>query len=1088
MSRNKSLKSVVVGLLAALTIPFAVGIYLSGVVYGVAGFLGEDSHWPANLGRGHVEAPAPLLQQTREQTGASQARETFPPLTARGAPQVAGSGPQVHGSPAWNAAGFSGQGIKMGIIDGGFEGFSGLMGSELPGTAKVTARCYTDFGAFTNDLADCEVDGDHGTRVAEAIADIAPEVSLYIASPSEWADLSDTVDWMISEGVQVINQSIGWAYDGPGDGTSSHGAGPLQTVDRAVDGGIVWVNAAGNDARTTWFGDYSDADGDGYIEFDGANFANGMSHEAGDLVTVQLRWDDTWGAAGRDLDLYLVDVETNRILLRGTDGQFGQPGHDPYEFFKYRVNKGGRVYIAVEHFSGSAPEWVQVVVSGDVDSIEHTTEGYSIANPAESANPGLLAVGAAPWDDVQRVWPDSSLGPSIVGDRVKPDLVGANCGESALPPPKEDGDDSCGTSQAAAHVAGLAALVRQRYPQWGPVQVANYLRETAEPREAPDPNNTWGHGFARLPALDAPPPPTPTPTPPTDACLSDLGTLDRGDAKHRVGTWADDCPSNSRDGSYARFYTFTLDQRMPVQIDLTSSKDPYLFLLRGSGRNGGVVDENDDVVSGTDTNSQISTTLDAGTYTIEATTYRGGTTGEFGLTVLVPPEPTPPPSAGNCLTDLGAFPRGRLERVSGNWAAGCESTNRDGRYARFYTFTLEQETEVQIDLTSSQDPYLFLLQGAGTDGTVVDKNDDIDFGGGNYNSRIYQTLPAGDYTIEATTFSEGATGDFMLTITPGGAADRGALVALYNATNGDNWENKDNWLSDAPLGEWYGVDTDSNSQVTDLVLDENQLSGEIPAELGNLSNLEYLYLGGNQLSGEIPAELGNLSNLEYLYLGGNQLSGEIPGELAGLYKLDALLLDDNELTGPIPSWLGGLANLVKVNLSGNQLTGEIPMELGRLTNLETLDISDNQLTGTIPPQLSDLADLTWLTLSQNQLTGQIPPELGHLSNVRDLRFSDNRLTGEIPPELGNLDLWELDFSDNRLTGEIPPELGNLANLGVLRLSGNQLTGTIPPELGNLEYLFLLYLAGNQLTGCIPQSLQDVSDNDFDELGLPFCAV
>ena len=990
MSRNKSLKSVLIGLLAALTIPFAVGIYLSGVVDGVAGFLGEDSHWPANLGRGHVEAPAPLLQQTREQTGASQARETFPPLTARGAPQVAGSGPQVHGSPAWNAAGFSGQGIKMGIIDGGFEGFSGLMGSELPGTAKVTARCYTDFGAFTNDLADCEVDGDHGTRVAEAIADIAPEVSLYIASPSEWADLSDTVDWMISEGVQVINQSIGWAYDGPGDGTSSHDEGPLQAVDRAVDRGIVWVNAAGNDARTTWFGHYSDADGDGYIEFDGADFANGMSHEAGDLVTVQLRWDDTWGAAGRDLDLYLVDVETNRILLRGTDGQFGQPGHDPYEFFKYRVNKGGRVYIAVEHFSGSAPEWVQVVVSGDVDSIEHTTEGYSIANPAESDNPGLLAVGAAPWDDINTIWSDSSLGPSIVGDRVKPDLVGANCGESALPPQEEDGDDSCGTSQAAAHIAGLAALVRERYPELGPVQVANYLRETAEPRGAPDPNNTWGHGFARLPALDTPPPAMPPPPPPlTDTCLSNLGTLDRGDAKHRVGTWADDCPSNSRDGSYARYYTFTLSRRATVQIDLTSSQDPYLFLLQGAGRNGAFITDNDDVTPPTNTNSQISTTLDAGAYTIEATTYSGGATGEFSLIVLVPPGATPPPSGDSCLTDLGAFPVGRLEHVPGTWAADCESTNRDSSYARFYTFTLEQETQVQIDLSSSQDPYLFLLEGAGTDGTVVDRNDDIDFGGGNYYSRIYQTLPAGHYTIEATTYRGSTTGSFALDMvgrSPKVASDREALTTLYHATGGDNWNRHHRWLSDAPLGEWYGVDTDSNGQVTDLVLDENQLSGEIPAELGNLSNLEYLYLGGNQLSGEIP------------------------GELAGLYKLAALLFDDNELTGPIPSWLGGLANLIKVNLSGNQLTGEIPMELGRLTNLETLDISDNQLTGTIPPQLRDLADLIWLTLSQNQLTGQIPPELGHLSNVQDLHFSDNRLTGEIPPELGNLDLRELDFS------------------------------------------------------------------------------
>ena len=98
--------------------------------------------------------------------------------------------------------------------------------------------------------------------------------------------------------------------------------------------------------------------------------------------------------------------------------------------------------------------------------------------------------------------------------------------------------------------------------------------------------------------------------------------------------------------------------------------------------------------------------------------------------------------------------------------------------------------------------------------------------------------------------------------------DRAVLVALYNATDGENWESSENWLSDAPLGEWEGVETDADGRVTKLSLVDNRLSGEIPAEIGSLSNLKRLYLFDNKLSGEIPAELASLSSLEWLLLGG----------------------------------------------------------------------------------------------------------------------------------------------------------------------------------------------------------------------------
>ena len=137
----------------------------------------------------------------------------------------------------------------------------------------------------------------------------------------------------------------------------------------------------------------------------------------------------------------------------------------------------------------------------------------------------------------------------------------------------------------------------------------------------------------------------------------------------------------------------------------------------------------------------------------------------------------------------------------------------------------------------------------------------------------------------------------------------------------------DNWLSDVPISQWYGITSDANGRVTELHLSGNQLSGEIPAELGSLANLEGLYLSGNQLSGEIPAELGNLANLERLYLEENQLSGEIPAELGNLANLERLYLEENQLSGEIPAELGNLANLEELDLGGNQLSGCIPSSL-----------------------------------------------------------------------------------------------------------------------------------------------------------------
>ncbi len=120
------------------------------------------------------------------------------------------------------------------------------------------------------------------------------------------------------------------------------------------------------------------------------------------------------------------------------------------------------------------------------------------------------------------------------------------------------------------------------------------------------------------------------------------------------------------------------------------------------------------------------------------------------------------PTTGSCIEDLGVI-QGTLMR-QGSWDGGCSSTNRPGRFARYYTFTLRQRNEITIDLTSpSVDSYLFLLTGAGQEGTVIVFDDDTV----GTNARIARMLEAGTYTIEATTYASGATGPFTLAVSVG---------------------------------------------------------------------------------------------------------------------------------------------------------------------------------------------------------------------------------------------------------------------------------------------------------------------------------
>ena len=362
-----------------------------------------------------------------------------------------------------------------------------------------------------------------------------------------------------------------------------------------------------------------------------------------------------------------------------------------------------------------------------------------------------------------------------------------------------------------------------------------------------------------------------------------------------------------------------------------------------------------------------------------------------------------------------------------------------------------------------------------------------------------------------------ASGDAHVTVAIN--TDRAALVALYNATDGPNWVDNTNWLTDAPLGAWYGVNTDRQGRVVELDLTLNALSGPIPPELGNLSSLEEVDFQLNALWGEIPPELGNLSNLAFL------------------------MLRVNALSGPIPPELGNLSDLRSMNIEDNALSGAIPPELGNLSNLEGLALRWNELSGPIPPELGNLANLKWLYLAFNALSGAIPPELGKLSNLKELHLHVNALSSAIPPSflrldklgsfyltrneglclpgtsafvawLANIGAWggpfcnasdqialtslyrlaaggEWSESGGWLGGSALEEwhgveTDSLGRVTVLALSDNGLSGSLPGVIANLGQLASLRIDDNELGGRLPLSMTTLDLEEFRYDGTDLC--
>jgi subtilisin family serine protease len=386
--------------------------------------------------------------------------------------QTVDQGVHTTGADAWQAAGLTGAGVRVGVIDTSFNDYQRLLAG-----ATVSAKSFRRDG-LVEDPSD--EDGLHGTACAEIVHAMAPDAALFLATAGGGVTtFGAAVEWLVRTAhVSIISLSFGpTGY--PIDDTSEY----AQIIDHAKDAGVFFVVAAGNDGAgktgsRTWQGHYSavfsDTNGDGFHDFvppQGGNATDGVSvHLDDDPFTIVMNWDD-WAQPHVNLLIYLYVAAGNEVAR--ADTSLSRRNNEPEQFVD------GKLAAGTYTLKVRKPEPTDANLRFDIhfDGVEFAqiTPAGSIEVPADAR--GAVAVGEADWE-TDEVYITSARGPTKDG-RPKPEFVGPACVTSATYASTDD-DEFCGTSAAAPHVAGAAALVWQAFPDSTPDSVLTYLRQHAK--------------------------------------------------------------------------------------------------------------------------------------------------------------------------------------------------------------------------------------------------------------------------------------------------------------------------------------------------------------------------------------------------------------------------------------------------------------------------------------------------------------------------------------------------------------------------------------------------------------------------------
>jgi len=390
------------------------------------------------------------------------------------------------GADAWHAAGYDGSGVTVAVWDFGFHGYEALLGRELPPNERVSAR---GFGLpIAGDPREEAEDAAHGTAVAEIVHDVAPGATLYLVATDTDDDAIAALEWLIDESVDIVVASISVE-----DYCIDVGASRYEPVlERMREAGILVVVASGNEGLSHWQGAYTDADGDGLHEYVPGDEGLEVELYRGDPIDVILQWDDPCRPSANDFILRVVDRRGRTVA----EGDYDNALDGPYEDLYADAPRDGTYTIEVERHSGDGDAVLDLVWSNGPE-FEHAMREGSVSYFQPTVSPHVMTVGAVNWKtfDLEST---SSGGPTKDG-RIKPDLVAPTCVVSATygGRPSEYVEYTCGfegTSAAAPHAAGAAALVKQAFPGFTADELETYLETHAIDLGEPGKDNVYGSG------------------------------------------------------------------------------------------------------------------------------------------------------------------------------------------------------------------------------------------------------------------------------------------------------------------------------------------------------------------------------------------------------------------------------------------------------------------------------------------------------------------------------------------------------------------------------------------------------------------
>lgn len=427
-----------------------------------------------------ADVPASELGQVSEAKGITYVREPY-----RAEPQTTSEGVVETGASAWHTAAQQGAGTKVAIVDIGFQNYSARLGTELPASVE------TDFSRCTSPFAQV-----HGTAVSEIVNDMAPAATLRLVCIEDDVDFAAALASLNAAGVDIANGSIGFTLTGRGDGSGAAST-PEGAVAALRNQGVLYVASAGNYGgrhyhTTAWgdpnpgydFTDLVDLTSDDRLVF--AVTGNGVA-------AVSVKWDG-WPTTTQDFDLYVGND------LCGLSGYSEENQRDlnlaPVEAVAFQnCSSSPQLFeVIVNRFSGGGTPRIDVYFDGAVTGIEQSTPS-DLAEPATS--PAALAVGAHCWSS-GATEAYSSTGPTIDG-RIKPDISGPDATSSS----EYGAANDCfagfgGTSAAAPHVAGAAAVLLGANPALDVAELEQLLKSHALDAGSAGPDNSYGAGKLRL--------------------------------------------------------------------------------------------------------------------------------------------------------------------------------------------------------------------------------------------------------------------------------------------------------------------------------------------------------------------------------------------------------------------------------------------------------------------------------------------------------------------------------------------------------------------------------------------------------------